>query len=112
MMETQLRLVKWTLMYRMNQWNYVTWISVEQINVSPSPFKKKNRLYKVSEAELSLGNIKTDVKWFQDYLPYTACPILPYIEYDELLYPFKYMKCIWLPRSVPSFNTFAELQIS
>lgn len=41
---------------------YVTWISVEQINVSPPPFKKKNRLYKVSEAELSLGNIKTDVK--------------------------------------------------
>lgn len=34
----------------------------------PFPFKKKNRLYKVSEAELSLGNIKTDVKWFQDYL--------------------------------------------
>lgn len=28
----------------------------------PSPFLKKNRLYKVSEAELSLGNVKTDVK--------------------------------------------------
>lgn len=59
------QLVKWTLMYHMNQWNYVTWISVEQI--SPPPLKK-NRLYKISEAELSLGNIKTDVRWFQDYL--------------------------------------------
>lgn len=109
-METQLRLVKWTLMYRMNQWNYVTWISVEQINVSLPPFKKKIDCTKYLKQNYLLVTLKQMSNDFK--IIYTACPILPYIEYDELLYPFKYMKCIWLPRSVPSFNTFAELQIS
>lgn len=40
---------------------------------------------------------------------YIVCLILLYIEYDELLYFFKYMKCIWLLRFVLSFNTFVEL---
>lgn len=48
----------------------------------PLPLLKKNRLYKVSEAELSLKQMSDDFK-----IIYTACPILPYIEYDELLYP-------------------------
>lgn len=37
----------------------LTWTSAEQI---PPPPLKIKRLYKVSEAELSLGKIKTDVK--------------------------------------------------
>lgn len=57
----------------------------------PPPFKK-NRLYKVSEAEFLLVTLKQMSNDFK--IIYTACPILPYIEYDELLYPFKYMKCI------------------
>lgn len=37
----------------------LTWTSAEQI---PPPPLKIKKLYKVSEAELSLGNIKTHVK--------------------------------------------------
>lgn len=37
----------------------LTWTSAEQ---TPPPPLKIKRLYKVSEAELSLGKIKTDVK--------------------------------------------------
>lgn len=38
----------------------LTWTSAEQI--PPPPPLKIKKLYKVSEAELSLGKIKTDVK--------------------------------------------------
>lgn len=76
----------------------------------PLPLLKKIDCTKYLKQNYLLVTLKQMSNDFK--IIYTACPILPYIEYDELLYPFKYMKCIWLPRSVPSFNTFAELQIS
>lgn len=52
----------------------------------PSPFLKIDC---TKYLLVTLKQMSNDFK-----IIYTACPILPYIEYDELLYPFKYMKCI------------------